>query len=187
MVVVMHIQEMIDEINRKLIEETKRLKEQADVVEELGNRYSEQAAILRVIRQNIQNLNKNLVELKRNQTPGRGVKPSKECESPFCNEDYKELTNLLDEAFSISVRDGLVLEEVTTKNGITLSMRRSIINRARNSIIRRCPSEYSSYTKWIEHMTDDDIRNLRDVGKKTGEVIKIARAIINGQSVKGDM
>ena len=102
-----------------------------------------------------------------------------------CGEEYKKLTELLNEAVSIAVHNGLIVEEVTTKQGVTLNMRRSIINRARNSIIRRCP--YSTYTEYVGRMTDSDIRNLRNCGGKTGAVIKIARSIINGQPVKGDM
>lgn len=185
----MDIRQMIDEINIKLIEETKRLEDQKIVVEELGNQYSEQSAILRVIRQSIQNLNKNLIELKRNQAPGRGAKPSKELidDETECDENYKKLTELLNEAVDIAVRNCLIVEEVSTKQGVTLNMRRSIINRARNSIIRRCPSEYRTYIDWVRHMTDDDIHGLRNVGKKTGDVIKIARTIMNGKPVKGDM
>lgn len=180
----MDIQQMIHELNVRLEEENARLKEQEKVVEDLGNRYSEQSAILKVIKSNIKSLSNSIVELNRNQAPGRDAKLPKELLDDRIehDEEYIRLTKLLNEAVDIGVRIGLFADEVMTKTGTTMSLRRSIINRARNSILRYCGT--STAVDWIRDASDKDICDLRNVGKKTQEVIKIARSIINGKEVK---
>ena len=180
----MEIQEMIEEINIKLKEETQKHDKQRALVEELGRKYSEQIAILRVLKRNISILTSNLAELKRNQAPGKDPKVSNDLVRDgyeVGDENFEELTRLLDEAVDISVKKGLIVEEVMTKTGTYINMRRSIINRARNAILRNC-NGYSSID-WVGKMTDDDIKSLRNIGKKTGDVIRVARSIVNGQEI----
>ena len=180
----MEIQEMIEEINIKLKEETQKHDKQRALVEELGRKYSEQIAILRVFKRNISVLTSNLSELKRNQAPGKDPKVSDDLVRAgyeVGDENFENLTKLLDEAVDISIKKGLIVEEVKNRNGTYTSMRRSIINRARNAILRHCNEDSS--VDWVGKMTDDDIKSLRNVGQKTGELIKVARSIANGQEI----
>lgn len=173
----MDIQELIDDINSKLVKETAALDAQTNLVNELGRKYSEQMAILKIIRQNVRNLNNNISELKKFHAPEKEATIIEDSDDENDDEPFRELMTVLNEAVGIGIERGIIVDSVMTGDGIKMSVRRSIVNRAKNGIIRSC-SGYYSYVEWLKNMTDEDILKLRNVGKKTGEIIRIAKEIL---------
>ena len=165
-----------------ILKETQKAKEQEVAVSDLSRRYAEQSAILRVIRKNLQTLQKNLAELRSVLNNETKAESPEEEETEEWDERYSELNKLLNEAIDIAISRGLITATVQTKTGATLNMRKRALNRARDCIISNCIG--FSFIDYIRAMSEEDMYKFRHVGKQTREVLKIAQSIADGQTVR---
>ena len=178
----MDIREMIREIEDKIAGEQKDMEAQEIIVNRLANDYREQLAILKAMKCKIAGMHKGLSELQEIHKEDAGDPPTDEIDADEYDERYKKLTDLLCAAIDVAIGRGLIMETVTTKTGNTLSMRKSIINRARNAIMRNCAGY--SYIDFVDSLSENEMLKMRNIGEKSREVIRIAKELIREQKDK---
>lgn len=175
----MNIQEMIQETEDKIASDQKVIEAQEAVVNDLANKYKEQLAILKAMKCKVNGMYKGISELRELWREKTGDPKTDEIDADEYDERYKELTDLLYTATNIAVGRGIIMDTVTTKTGQTLSITKSIINRARNAIARNCAGY--SFINFIDSLSEDELFKMRNVGEKSREVIRIAKELIREQ------
>lgn len=172
----MDIEETISELREVIKKEQCILNKQQSIVDDLHEKYANQMALLQTRKNCFMHLLKCLNNLEAIKSGETRVPFSMDIKTPF-GEDHDILVNLLYKATNMAVDRGIILQNARNENGKTLSKIRRFVRRIMFIIKYNKPSD-KSFVEYISGLTDDEIRDFRNVGEKTGAVIRIARDIL---------
>lgn len=170
------INNIIERLETSIPNHESEIIRQEMIVSDLSKEYEKQVAILKAMKLELQTEKKNYADLI---SVTEDEKPKPKTNLIDASDD---LDALLYEAADIAIKKGVFNGMVPTKNGRNQNMKSSIIVRAKNGINRYCNQE--SVIRFVASLTDNDIRQFRNIGEKTASVIGIARDILLGKPIE---